>query len=43
VLDHPDTVAEMGARGREWVIGAASPAAVGAAYDTLIRSLARHP
>ena len=41
VLAHPDTAAEMGARGREWVVAAASPAAVGAAYETLIRGLAR--
>ena len=33
--------AEMGAAGREWVLGAASPRAVAVAYEQLIRSL-RH-
>ena len=32
---------DMGARGREWVLGAASPAAVATAYQDLVRSLAR--
>jgi hypothetical protein len=29
----------MGIAGREWVLGAASPAAVAVAYEQLIRSL----
>lgn len=32
---------EMGARGRDWVLGAASPAAVATAYQDLVRSLGR--
>jgi len=31
--------AAMGAAGREWVLGAASPAAVGGAYEQLVRQL----
>jgi colanic acid biosynthesis glycosyl transferase WcaI len=31
----------MGAAGREWVLGAASPAAVASAYEQLVRSLRR--
>ncbi len=33
--------AEMGAAGRQWVLGAASPAAVARSYERLVRSLAR--
>jgi hypothetical protein len=32
---------QMGARGREWVVRAASPAAVAEAYERLVTSLRR--
>ena len=38
-LADPVGTAAMGAAGREWVLGAASPAAVGRAYEQLIRGL----
>ena len=38
LLDHPDRAAAMGAAGRQWVLGAASPAAVASAYERLVRS-----
>ena len=41
LLDDPDTAAAMGRRGRDWVIAAASPQAVAASYETLIRSIGR--
>ncbi|MET0145977.1 MAG: glycosyltransferase family 4 protein [Ilumatobacteraceae bacterium] len=37
----PDGAARMGAGGRAWVVGAASPGAVAEAYEGLIRSLRR--
>ena len=40
LLADPAVTAEMGARGRAWVLGAASPAAVAAAYEALIADLA---
>ncbi|MFV0306992.1 MAG: glycosyltransferase [Desertimonas sp.] len=43
LLDDPRRAAEMGGRGRAWVLAAASPAAVGDAYETLFRELARRP
>ena len=39
LVDDPDGAAEMGRRGREWVVAAASPAAVAAAYEDLVRGL----
>jgi colanic acid biosynthesis glycosyl transferase WcaI len=39
MLADPAALAEMGRRGREWVLGAASPRAVAEAYDALIREL----
>ena len=39
LLADPAAAAAMGAAGRAWVLGAASPAAVAAAYERLIRSL----
>ena len=41
LLADPAAAAAMGARGREWVLGSASPAAVAEAYERLIRSLGR--
>jgi len=41
LLADPSAAAAMGGRGREWVLGSASPAAVAEAYETLIRSLRR--
>jgi len=41
LLDDPATATAMGRRGRDWVVAAASPAAVAASYEALIRSLAR--
>lgn len=41
LLADPAGAAAMGARGRDWVMGAASPAAVAEAYERLIRSLRR--
>jgi colanic acid biosynthesis glycosyl transferase WcaI len=40
VLDDPERAAAMGAAGREWAEREASPAAVGAAYDQLLRDVA---
>lgn len=40
LLLDPGAAASMGAAGREWVMGAASPAAVARSYEHLIRSLA---
>lgn len=43
LLDDPAAARAMGAAGREWVLGAASPHAVAVAYERLIRSLpSRH-
>lgn len=39
LLAEPERLAAMGAAGRAWVEREASPAAVGAAYDELLRSL----
>jgi colanic acid biosynthesis glycosyl transferase WcaI len=39
LLADPEAAAAMGAAGRAWVEGAASPAAVAVAYERLIRSL----
>jgi colanic acid biosynthesis glycosyl transferase WcaI len=39
LLADPAGTAAMGAAGRDWVLGAASPAAVGRAYEQLIRRL----
>ena len=41
LVGDPQRRAAMGAAGRRWVEGAASPAAVADAYETLIASLAR--
>jgi colanic acid biosynthesis glycosyl transferase WcaI len=41
LVDDPAAAAEMGRRGREWVVTAASPAAVAGAYESLVRSLRR--
>lgn len=41
LLDDLDAAAAMGRRGRDWVVAAASPQAVAASYETLIRSLGR--
>ncbi len=43
LVDDPAGAAEMGRGGREWVVGAASPAAVAASYEELVRSLSRRP
>ena len=40
LLQDPVRAAELGANGRRWVEREASPRAVGAAYDELLRSLA---
>jgi colanic acid biosynthesis glycosyl transferase WcaI len=40
VLDDPARAAAMGAAGREWAEREASPAAVGVAYDRLLRAVA---
>ena len=40
IIEDPDRASRLGALGRAWVEREASPAAVGAAYDTLLRSLA---
>jgi colanic acid biosynthesis glycosyl transferase WcaI len=40
LVDDPGAAVEMGRRGREWVVASASPAAVAAAYEVLLRSLA---
>lgn len=39
LLDEPETLAAMGARGRQWVVEHASPTAVGQAYAALIERL----
>lgn len=39
LLDRPDEARAMGRRGRDWVLAAASPAAVAAAYERLVASL----
>ena len=39
LLADPAATAAMGVAGREWVLGAASPEAVGRAYEQLIRRL----
>jgi colanic acid biosynthesis glycosyl transferase WcaI len=39
LLDDAPRRAAAGASGRRWVVEHASPAAVGAAYDRLLRSL----
>lgn len=39
----PEATAAMGAAGRRWVLGAASPGAVAAAYEALVRELAARP
>jgi putative colanic acid biosynthesis glycosyltransferase WcaI len=41
LVEDPDTAAAMGRRGREWVVAAASPGAVAASYEDLVRSLRR--
>ena len=41
LLDDSDRRAEMGARGRDWVVEHASPSAVGEAYAALIERLSR--
>ena len=41
LLDDLASARAMGAAGREWVLGAASPAAVALAYERLVRSLGR--
>ncbi len=41
LLADPAAARAMGAAGRSWVLGAASPAAVAAAYERLVRSLGR--
>jgi putative colanic acid biosynthesis glycosyltransferase WcaI len=43
LVDDPAAAAEMGRRGRDWVVAGASPAAVAAAYESLVRSLSRRP
>jgi colanic acid biosynthesis glycosyl transferase WcaI len=40
LVDDPDRRAEMGASGRDWVVGAASPQAVGRAYADLLAAVA---
>jgi colanic acid biosynthesis glycosyl transferase WcaI len=40
LVSDPDRRARLGAQGRSWVVREASPAAVGVAYDDLLRSLA---
>ena len=39
LLDDPERAAAMGRRGREWVLAAASPAAVAASYERLVEAL----
>jgi len=39
LVDDPDSAAQLGRSGREWVVTEASPAAVGEAYDELIRTV----
>jgi len=40
LVDDPARASEMGDAGRAWVVAEASPAAVGAAYDALLRAVA---
>jgi colanic acid biosynthesis glycosyl transferase WcaI len=40
LVDDPDRRASLGASGRDWAVREASPAAVGAAYDLLLRRVA---
>ena len=39
LIDDPAEAAAMGARGRAWVVAAASPAAVAESYEALVRAL----
>ena len=39
LIDDPAEAAAMGARGRAWVVAAASPAAVAESYEALVRGL----
>ena len=39
LVEHPQVGRRQGALGRQWVVREASPAAVGAAYDALVRTL----
>ncbi len=39
LVDDPEAAAAMGRCGRDWVVAAASPAAVAEAYEVLVRSL----
>jgi colanic acid biosynthesis glycosyl transferase WcaI len=41
LVDDPDRASAMGAAGRAWVTSSASPAAVAASYEALVRSVAR--
>jgi colanic acid biosynthesis glycosyl transferase WcaI len=41
LLDDPRRAADLGASGRDWAVREASPAAVGAAYDALLRGVGR--
>jgi colanic acid biosynthesis glycosyl transferase WcaI len=43
LVDDPERGRRLGTRGRAWVEDNASPAAVGAAYDRLLRSVSRTP
>ncbi|MGB8860447.1 MAG: glycosyltransferase, partial [Ilumatobacteraceae bacterium] len=43
LLADPGAASAMGAAGRAWVLGSASPKAVAMAYEQLVRSLAPHP
>jgi colanic acid biosynthesis glycosyl transferase WcaI len=40
LTDDPAAASALGAAGRAWVVAEASPAAIGAAYDRLLRSVA---
>ena len=37
----PERASAMGAKGREWAVREASPSAVGAAYEALLRAVCR--
>jgi colanic acid biosynthesis glycosyl transferase WcaI len=39
LLDDPDRAGRLGASGRAWAVREASPAAVGAAYDAVLRGV----
>ena len=39
LVEHPQVGRRLGALGRQWVVREASPGAVGAAYDALVRTL----